>query len=303
MIHSLADVQSQHIGDKTRIWQFVVILPGAWIGNDCNICAHCLIENDVIIGDRVTVKSGVQLWDGVRLEDDVFVGPNATFTNDKFPRSKRYPESVIQTIVKQGASIGANASILAGVTIGQKAMVGTGAIVTHSVPPNAIVVGNPAKIVGYVDTPAVLAGERAIKQSRLSSIVNGVQLFELKNIADLRGDLCVASFERDIPFIPKRVFFIYNVPSSRIRGEHAHKICHQFLICVKGSVSVVVDNGVHREEFILDSPYLGLYLPPKIWGIQYKYSADTILMVFASHEYDSQDYIRDYDEFLKMVNS
>ena len=149
-IHALADVQSASIGPNTRIWQFVVILPHARIGAGCNICSHVLIENDVIIGDRVTVKSGVQLWDGLRIEDDVFVGPNVTFTNDPFPRSKKYPAAFAVTTVKAGASIGGGATILPGLTIGRGAMVGGGAVVTKSVPDRAVVVGNPARIVRYL---------------------------------------------------------------------------------------------------------------------------------------------------------
>jgi len=143
-------VNSINIGPRTRIWQFVVILPGARIGADCNICSHVLIENDVIIGDRVTIKSGVQVWDGVRLEDDVFVGPNVTFTNDPFPRSKQYPAAFSITTVKAGASIGGGAVILPGVMIGERALVGAGAVVTTSVPAGAVVVGNPARIVRTV---------------------------------------------------------------------------------------------------------------------------------------------------------
>jgi acetyltransferase-like isoleucine patch superfamily enzyme len=146
----MADVQSPHIGPTTRIWQFVVVLPGARIGADCNICSHVLIENDVIIGDRVTVKSGVQLWDGLRIEDDVFIGPNVTFTNDPFPRSKQYPPAFPVTTVKAGASIGGGATILPGITIGRGAMVGAGAVVTKSVPDYAVVVGNPARVVRYL---------------------------------------------------------------------------------------------------------------------------------------------------------
>jgi acetyltransferase-like isoleucine patch superfamily enzyme len=146
-IHKFADVQSQSVGDGTRIWQFCVVLAGAKIGENCNICANVLIENDVIIGDNVTVKSGVQLWDGVRIEDNVFIGPNATFTNDLMPRSKVYPTQFLQTVIKAGASIGANATILPGITIGEHAMVGAGAVVTRDVPAGKIVVGNPAKIV------------------------------------------------------------------------------------------------------------------------------------------------------------
>lgn len=148
--HPLADIQSAHIGLGSRIWQFVVILPNARIGADCNICSHVLIENDVIIGDRVTVKSGVQLWDGLRIEDDVFIGPNVTFTNDPFPRSKQYPAQFPITTVKAGASIGGGATVLPGLTIGRHAMVGAGAVVTRSVPDGAVVVGNPARIVRFV---------------------------------------------------------------------------------------------------------------------------------------------------------
>lgn len=151
-IHPLADVQTSAIGEGSKVWQFVVILPGAQIGRDANICAQVLIENDVILGDRVTVKSGVQLWDGLRIEDDVFIGPNVTFTNDPFPRSKKYPTSFPETIIKTGASIGGGATILPGITIGRHAMVGAGAVVTRSVPDYAVVVGNPARIVRILDS-------------------------------------------------------------------------------------------------------------------------------------------------------
>ena len=149
-IHSLADVQSKKIGYNTRIWQFCVVLPNAKIGNNCNICAQVLIENDVIIGDNVTVKSGVQLWDGLRIENDVFIGPNVTFTNDKFPRSKHYPDSFPQTILRKGSSIGGGAVILPNIFIGEAAMVGAGAVVTRSVPDRAVVIGNPARVIGYL---------------------------------------------------------------------------------------------------------------------------------------------------------
>ena len=137
-IHPLSDVQSKNIGQDTKIWQFCVVLEKAVIGKNCNICAHVLIENDVIIGDNVTIKSGVQLWDGIRIEDNVFIGPNVTFTNDLYPRSKKYPEKFLQTIVKKGASIGANATILPGITIGENAMIAAGSIVTKDVPANTL---------------------------------------------------------------------------------------------------------------------------------------------------------------------
>ncbi len=149
-IHPLSDVKSKNIGQKTKVWQYSVIFPQAVIGENCNICAHTMIENDVQIGNNVTIKSGVYVWDGITLEDNVFVGPSVTFTNDKTPRSKQYPDEFLKTIVEQGASIGGNATILPGIRIGRDALVGAGAVVTKDVPENAIVVGNPAIIKGYV---------------------------------------------------------------------------------------------------------------------------------------------------------
>lgn len=145
MIHPLSDVQSKEIGEGTTVWQFCVILKGARIGNNCNINCHVFIENDVVIGDNVTIKPGVQLWDGITIEDNVFIGPNVTFTNDLKPRSKQYPQSFLKTIVKKGASIGANATILPGITIGENAMIGAGSVVLKNVPANTLWVGNPAK--------------------------------------------------------------------------------------------------------------------------------------------------------------
>lgn len=150
-IHPLATVAECEIGIGTKVWQFSVIFSGAKIGADCNICAHTLIEGDVHIGDRVTVKSGVYLWDGIRIENDVFIGPNATFTNDTFPRSKVYPHIFEKILIRRNSSIGANATILPGVVIGEYAMVGAGAVVTKDVPPRAVVAGNPAKILRFLD--------------------------------------------------------------------------------------------------------------------------------------------------------
>lgn len=150
MIHLLADCKA-FIPETTNVWQFCVVLPGAKIGNNCNICSHCFIENDVEIGDNVTVKCGVQLWDGIELEDNVFVGPNVTFTNDRFPRSKQYPEAFARTIVHKGASIGAGAVILCGIEIGENAMIGAGSVVTKNVPANEVWFGNPARFVRRLD--------------------------------------------------------------------------------------------------------------------------------------------------------
>ncbi len=151
MIHPLSDVQSNDIGRGTNVWQFCVVLPGARIGSNCNICSHCFIENDVRIDDNVTIKCGVQIWDGMRIESNVFIGPNVTFTNDKYPRSKQYPEVFASTHIREGASIGAGAVICPGITIGAHCLVGAGSTVTKDVPPYALVMGNPARIVRYLN--------------------------------------------------------------------------------------------------------------------------------------------------------
>lgn len=305
-IHSSADVQSNAIGAGTNIWQFVVVLPEAKIGQDCNICAQVFIENKVTVGDRVTIKNGVQLWDGIHIEDDVFIGPNVTFTNDKQPRSKVHPEAYLETTIRAGASIGGGATILPGITVGEHAMIGAGAVVTRSVPPNAIVIGNPARIVGYVDTRHEYRKQTQHEKGTdavYRSAVAGVTLSSLPRVTDIRGSLTVGEFQRSVPFEVKRYFMVFDVPSVETRGEHAHHQCHQFLICVRGKVSVVADDGTNREEFVLDGPDVGLHLPPMTWGIQYRYSPDALLLVFASHYYDSTDYIRNYQQFIELAQN
>lgn len=306
-VHDRALVEpGARIGGGTRIWAFAHVLGGAVVGRDCNLCDMTFVENDVIIGDRVTIKCGVQVWDGVRLEDDVFVGPNVTFTNDLFPRSKQHPEKFTPTHVRKGASVGANATILAGVVVGQYSMVGAGAVVTKDVPPYAIVVGNPASIRGYVTdadkaSAAPNPAPRMGPEQRLA--VPSVALIDLPHIQDLRGDLIFGEIGKHLPFVPKRVFSVFRVPSREIRGEHAHRTLHQLVLCVNGSVSVMVDDGRLRDTVILDRPSLALHIPPMIWASQYHYSSDATLLVLASDVYDSSDYIREYEEFLTEVRA
>jgi len=302
-VHPQALCESQNIGKGTRLWAFSHVLSGAVIGEDCNICDGVFIENDVHVGNSVTVKPGVQLWDGVTLEDDVFVGPNVTFTNDKFPRSRQYPQEFARTVVKAGASIGGNATILPGITIGAGAMIGAGSVVTRDVPEFAIVVGNPARITGYAKTLPGHALEESVTPKPLtgSSELAGVGLIQLNKAVDLRGSLVAGEVGGNLPFEPKRFFVVYDVPSIEARGAHAHKECQQFLVCLAGSVRAIVDDGTMREEYVLDRPDVGLYMPARVWGTQYKYSADAVLLVLASHPYDSSDYLRDYQEFLNFV--
>ena len=300
-----SDVQSQNIGGNTQIWQYCVVLPGAIIGSDCNICNNVFIENDVIVGNRVTVKSGVQLWDGIEIEDDVFIGPNVTFSNDYFPRSKKPPKKFATTLVSEGASIGSNSTILPGLNIGKFSMVGAGSVVTKNVPDYAIVVGNPARIIGYVDINIVQRvkehPDELLVEKKLVYELAGSFVHELPKIEDLRGNLSVVEFQRNLPFDVKRCFWIYGVPSSEVRGEHAHIECHQFIVCIAGSIQLLLDNGTKREQIKLDRCTLGVHIPPKNWAIQYQYSRDAVLLVFASHHYDEKDYIRDYDKFLKII--
>ena len=149
-IHKLSDVQSKNIGKNTKIWQYVVVLERAKIGNDCNINCNCFIENDVIIGNNVTIKSGVYLWDGLRISNNVFVGPNVTFINDKYPKSKQYPARFLETLIDEGASIGAGSIIMGGIKIGKNAMIGAGSLVTKNIPADQLWYGSPAKYISDI---------------------------------------------------------------------------------------------------------------------------------------------------------
>ncbi len=304
-VHPNALCETQELGEGTRIWAFAHVLPGARIGSDCNICDGVFVENDVVVGNRVTVKCGVQLWDGMRVDDDAFIGPNVTFANDKFPRSKIYQERVPQTSVGKGASIGANSTIMPGLRIGRYSMVGAGSVVTGDVPPFSMVMGNPARIAGYVDSASRITPltERDVPQqigSATRSAVAGVTVHRLATFADLRGTLSVAEFPDVIPFQPRRFFLVYNIPTKEVRGEQAHRHCSQFMVCVSGSMSLVVDDSRHRQEIVLDRRDIGVSISPMVWTVQYKHSPDAVLLVFASEAYDPSDYIRDYDEFVRL---
>jgi UDP-2-acetamido-3-amino-2,3-dideoxy-glucuronate N-acetyltransferase len=243
---------------------------------------------------------GAYVDPNVVVEEDVYIGPNAVVLG------KREREGE-DTSIKTGAEIGANSTICPGVTIGLKAKVLPGSVVTRSVPPLAIVEGNPARIKGYLATTgaqrAGFEGHGPLQPGVQDTLVLGVRLHILRTAIDIRGNLSVGEFDREIPFIPKRYFLVFEVPTAETRGEHAHLRCQQFLIAVKGSIRVVADDGRAREEFILDRPNIGLYFPKMTWGINYHYSADAVLLVFASDYYEADDYVRDYSYFLSLVQS
>lgn len=305
-VHPQGLCESDRVGAGTRIWAFAHVLPDAQIGAECNICDGVFVEGKAMIGNRVTIKCGVQVWNGVELEDDVFVGPNATFTNDPMPRSRQWLEEYPRTVVRAGASIGANATILPGLEIGRGAMIGAGAVVTRSVPPHAVVVGNPARIHGYTETAGAEAAPNAAAADPTSSETlgaKGVHVQRFSEFVDLRGSLTAGEMpEAAIPFTPRRWFMVYDVPSREVRGEHAHRICEQFMICVSGRVTVAVDDGRNRGEVVLDRPSMGIYVPPMVWASEYRYEDDAVLLVLASHPYDPDDYIRRYDEFVTAVS-
>jgi acetyltransferase-like isoleucine patch superfamily enzyme/dTDP-4-dehydrorhamnose 3,5-epimerase-like enzyme len=302
-VHPQALCESRKIGAGARIEAFAQVHESASVGCDTRVASHAIIARDVVLGDRVVVSSGVHLPEGSKIEDDVFLGPNVAFTN---VRAARPDEARVEaTLVSRGAVVAANATVLAGASIGMNSVVGAGAVVTRAVPPNAVVVGNPARITGYVDTrPADEVPEAPTHEREAGtreSRVRGVTLHRLPVVRDMRGSLTVGEFPADLPFEPRRYFLVFDVPNKEIRGEHAHRTCHLLLACVRGACSVVVDDGAEREEFRLDEPTLGLHLPPMVWGIQYNYTPDAVLLAFASHVYDAKDYIRDYQQFLQEV--
>lgn len=269
-------VETEWVGDGTYIRAFVHILPGARIGRDCDIWDHAFIGNHVVVGDRVTVQCGVQLGDGLNHPDR-------------------------PTTVGNGAAIAANATIVPGVRIAENVVVGAGAVVTNDVPRNAIVTGNPARIVGYAGTEsAALPGAAPAEAGSEGTQVEGVILQRLARVSDLRGMLTFGEAGREVPFEVKRYFVVFDVDTEQVRGEHAHRTLHQFLVCVHGRCCVVADDGRHRQEFVLDSPHIGLYIPPMTWTVQYKYSPDGVLLALASDVYNPGDYIRDYGEFLAL---
>lgn len=253
------------------------------------------VAADVSMGPGVVIQGDVVVEGGVVIEPGVIISADGSSVAGRL-------------VVGAGARLGAGSVVCGPVSVGRESFVHPGSVVTASTPAHSEVAGNPAQIVGYLSGPqdAEVQGiSRIVPQGRGTMVtrVRGVTLTSFPEVDDIRGRLTVGEFDREIPFAPLRYFLVYAVPNDKVRGEHAHRECHQFLICVAGSCSIVVDDGAIREEITLDRASLGIHIPPMIWGVQYKYSPDAVLLVFASHHYDAQDYIRDYEQFRNLAST
>jgi UDP-2-acetamido-3-amino-2,3-dideoxy-glucuronate N-acetyltransferase len=273
--------------------------PDVVIASTARVGPNCYIDGRIRIGEDTTIVGGVTLVGDAHIGDDCLIEPGVSITGTVAPLEAQGP-----IIVGPGTRIGAGSVIARGVHIGRNVQIDVGTFVSRHVPSHAIVGGNPAGIVGYnsqcgdegacAKEPAHDGATSALR----SSAVNGVRFLRFPTISDARGDLCVGEFGPDFPFDVKRYFVVFNVPAAAHRGEHAHHQCQEILICLQGSLVVVVDDGTRREEIELNDPTIGLYLPPMVWRVQYKYSGACIVLVLASSHYDPSDYIRDYDRFL-----
>jgi acetyltransferase-like isoleucine patch superfamily enzyme len=296
-VHPQGICDSSNVGPGTRIWAFAHVLGGALVGRECNICDHVFVENDVVIGDRVTIKSGVQLWDGIRLENDVFVGPNATFSNDRYPRSKIYPAEYLKTTVREGASIGANATILPGLTIGERAFVAAGSVVTRDVPARVLVQGNPARPSAFVDADSIDASACVLGEQRCE-LLRGVELYAPSQSIERGGTLVSIELARNLPFAARRFFALTGTPNELVIGDQAYIKCIQFVVLLSGAVTALVDNARERRAVRLSVPGTAMLVPAGIWGGYLAFMPGTTLGVFVSESDSPSDCIREYREFL-----
>jgi acetyltransferase-like isoleucine patch superfamily enzyme len=310
-IHALALCEAAELGAGTTVAPFARIRDGARIGARCAIGEGALVDGGVVLHDRVMVGAGAHIHGEVELEHDVSIGSHTTFTNEPSPADLQSGRSAaaadgsggrVATVVRAGVEIGPNATIYGGVEVGRGALIGAGTVVNRSVPPHAVVSGNPARILGYSQTqPSAGHSARVGPEPGSTEVgVRGVHVQRFAEFVDLRGSLTAGDLPSTyVPFEPRRWFVVYDVPGGDLRGEHAHRECHQFMVCVAGRMSVAVDDGERRVEVQLDGPTLGLYIPPMVWGSQFRHEHDTVLLVLASHPYDPGDYIREYEAFLE----
>lgn len=271
-IHPTALCDGAVLGPGVMIDAMAVLAADAEVGDDCAIGSHATLGAEVRLGDRVVIGAGARLGAGAQVHSD--------------------------------AQVGENAVVAPGVVLGRDSVVEPGSVVGAPVPAKAVVRGSPATITGYVHSlprPAVLSS--ADPGSEPVDVGAGCSLWPLPNFRDLRGSLVAIEYDRDLPFAPARSFLVYGVPSEEVRGEHAHRWCSQVLVAAHGGLSVVVDDAKGSTEIRLDRPNQGLLVPAGVWGVQYRFSSEAVLCVLASHAYDPDDYIRDYEEFLRFASS
>lgn len=291
--HETALVETSSIGEGSSIGAYSIVRGQVRLGRGCVIQDHVVLDGALEIADRVVIESHSCLRGPATIGADVRVGPQVSLTSS----------NALMVTVKNAVVIGPHATVTGPLVIAEAAVIEPGSVVTKNVPANAVVAGNPARIVRYHQTPTAPAilRDAAPAGSITRTTVRGVTLHELPMIEDLRGNLSFGEMERHVPFPIKRYFLTFDVDSEEARGEHAHRALEQFLLCVHGRVHIVADDGRNREEFVLDRPTLALYLPPLVWGVQYRFSPGAVLLVLCSDFYDPADYIRDYAEFLSVV--
>lgn len=248
------------------------------------------------MNDRHQISADCIIPDSAKIEPDVTIGHRVILAGNNI-------------LIRANARLDAACVIGEGVTVGQGAWIRAGAVVLRSVPPNAIVEGNPAQVIGYQNTASeasrpdprhvdIHAFTNIVRPARVPLGVGDSALYLMRRVTDARGALTVGEVPTEVPFSPARYFAVFGVPSVELRGEHAHKHCQQFLICLHGSCRVLLDDGTRRCEVTLDRPDMGVFMPEMIWGTQYRYSSDAVLLVFASRTYEAEDYLRTYDDFL-----
>ena len=300
-VHPEAKCESTNVGDGTHIGSQSCVETGAAIGAHCHLSSASFICDGSQLGDRVTIGTGVRIEVPAIIEDGVTLESGVALARF-FPSSDVEVEAREPIRIRQNVWVGAGAFLSQGITVGRDAVIGAGSVVLHDVPAHAIVVGNPGQIQGYggSQTDGQAYPLRYDAELEAMRLPGGARFVEVLGVKDLRGRLSAIEFSDAFPWAPRRFFIVHDVPSQKVRGEHAHKECQQLLIALSGAVTVLLDDGQSRQEVRLDDPGSALLIPAMLWASQYQFSPDAALGVLASHLYDPEDYIRDYEQYLSM---
>jgi UDP-2-acetamido-3-amino-2,3-dideoxy-glucuronate N-acetyltransferase len=293
LVHPTASVESNRVGCGSSIGAYSRIGPEVTLGERVTVGERVSIDGRVEIGPGVEIAPDAYLRGPLTVEAGVRIGPRCCMDAGGAERGM---------VLCEGSMAGAQSTIWPGVTVGRRACIEPGSVVTKNVPAMAVVAGNPAQIVRYsAARPATRAAQAFAGAAAVATEVPGVMLHELPLHEDLRGNLTFGEAQRHVPFEIKRYFLTFAVVSEEVRGEHAHRRLEQFLVCINGRVRIAADDGRVQADFLLERPNLGLYIPPMIWSVQYRFSADAVLLGLCSDLYDPADYIRDYAEFLQLA--